>query len=574
MVFLRSLFIGLFLAAIVNPLFPQAGVSNETRLENAVKLYNKVSAQVKELKGKEAKTPADRVLLDQNIEEALDILDEITVPDHEDMVKTKQYFRTNLIYKKGYLFGLYGDLGRMMEYIVPLKDYFDGAAPSLFPLRYKFDGKNYIIKYDDFKYTRGEYYTLLAEGANSQKSYEQLLTFCRAGLSVIDDPFNKLLVQDFLLKAKTKLGQYDEEMSEQAVGFITSYLLQDQSSKQYLDSLKYNQVRGWNYLKEVYEKNSLLSNKGPIFAKVAPLLVQAGDQDLARLAYDRAVDEKYTDRSFLFGVMEAGEFSARSTKIKACNLLADMSYNSCGDLSRLAGYYRLLGFSEDAAKMDAKARKCNDQAAKKKRKSGGGGAHLYLGTYPLRYIAHKDYIDYGGVLGFSAGKFMLHASYMLVQRNMYAWNDMFFREVDDNSSEKYRWSGQQIDLSFRFSSDRFREGEVVTYYGPQFGYSTRKLMPITSSVTDPLSGVTIPDVKLEPLDTQYQLAFNMGTFVSSKAFAMDFNYSIGASYSQFSIDHPTYTLADYTYGHSYLDAREEWHWGLVMRVGFTIGLSL
>jgi len=574
MVFLRYTLVFLFLLVSTRSLYPQSGEFNESKLERAVRLYNSVSSAITDLKGKEVKSESDRVPLDQQIEQALDLLDEISVADYEDLGKAKKYFRTNLIYKKGYLYGFYGNLGRMMEYILPLKDYMDEAGPSLFPIRYRFDEKNYIIKYDDFKYQRGEFYSLLCEGANSQKLYDQLVIYARAGLKITEQPFQKLLIHDFLIRAKINLGQYDEEMSEQSLGFIATYLTMDSDNKAYLDSLKYTHVRGWNYLKDLYDKNPLPGNEGAAFARAATMLVQAGDQELARQAYERAMDKNYSDRSFLFAVLDAGDFSSRTTKVKAINQLAAMNGHSCYDLGRIAGYYRVLGFSEQAGRFDDKSRKCSAQVDRQVRKAGGGGMHLYLGTYPLRFIAHKDYIDYGGVLGITAGKFMLHASYMHVQRNMYAWTDMFFREVDDNSSEKYRWSGQQIDLTFRFSSDDFDEGESVSYIGPQFGYSTRKLMPITSSVTDPLTGVTVPDVRLEPLDTHYQLAVNMGQYVSSKAFAMDFNYSIGASYARFSMDHPTYTLADYTYGHSYLDARNEWHWGLVLRVGFTLGLSL
>lgn len=314
-----------------------------------------------------------------------------------------------------------------------MKEFFDQAVTSSFPLRYRFDEKNYIIKYDAFNYTRAKYYSAMGEWAYKKNDFTGLLDYSRSSIVLLSDGFLKLLVNDYLLIAKSRLSQYDREMTDYSLNYITTYLNLDKVDKDYFDSVNYSYTRGWKYLEEALTK--------------APSSAENG-------------------------------------------------------------------------------------------------------------------------------QFMLHGSYMKVQRNMYAWTDMFFKEVDDNSDEDYRWSGQQIDLAFRFSPEKFRKRDVAAYIGPQIGYSTRKLMPVTSDVTNNTTGVTDYAVELEPLDTYYQLGLNMGQFISGKAIGMDYHFSIGAAYGKFSMDHPQCNLNDYTYSHSFLDQREEWHWGLVMRVGVTIGLSL
>jgi hypothetical protein len=78
----------------------------------------------------------------------------------------------------------------------------------------------------------------------------------------------------------------------------------------------------------------------------------------------------------------------------------------------------------------------------------------------------------------------------------------------------------------------------------------------------------------EPLDTQYHLALNYGAFTTSKFLALDMNISLGASYSNFSLENPAYNLKDFTFSHAYLDNRDEWHWGLVLKFNVTMGLYL
>lgn len=552
----------------------QTLTENEQKIENAVKIYNEIKAEVGKLQVNTQRTQSDLKQVENRIKEGLAILSGIADPETDDQAKTIRYFSTNLSYQNGFLYGIYGLNSRMVELLTPCKEFFDQAGPSYFPLRYKFNSKNFIIKYEDFSYSRGQFYAALAEGAVKLSNYTLAIESSRQAVSLTEDAFLKMLSYNFLLNTKSKLEQFDNEMVEQSLNMIAGYVNLNSDDRKMVDSFDIDYKKGWSHLTDAFDKNSSSGDAAAVFSRAAALLVKAGDKELSAAAYQKALDAGNRDKNFLFDLASSGEYSSRTLKGRACDMLAAASSLSCSEMDRLAALYRDLGNTGQAESFSNKARKCNQQAAKSASRSAGGGVHLYLGTYPLSFISHKNYRDYGGVAGISAGKFMLLGSYMKVQKNKYAWTDMFFKEVEDNSNDKYYWSGEQIDVTFRFSPDAFRKKSTTTYLGPQFGYSKRKLTDMHSDVTNLSTGVTQTALVFNPLDTYYQLAFNIGQFVGGKAVGMDFNFSLGASYGMFSLDNPDYNLDDFTYSHGYLDNREEWHIGMVMRLSFTLGLYL
>lgn len=552
----------------------QTYTENEQKLESAVKIYNEIKVEVVKVQENSDRTQSDLNRVVDRIKEGLPILERIASPDTDDQAKTIRYFLNNLRYQQGFLYGVYGLNTQMMDLITPCMEFFNEAGPSYFPLRYKFDNKNYIIKYDDFKYTRGQFYTALAEGALQLRNHDLALESSRQAVKIAEDGFHKMLSFKDLLYTKTKLGQYDREMADESLNMMAGYLSLSSDYKKQMDSFNITYKDGWNFLLDAFNNNSSMSDASNTFARAAAILVAAGDKELASAAYQKSLDAGNRDKEFLFSLASSGEYSTRTLKGRACDMLAASASLNCSEMEKLSALYRELGNTDQAGNFSRKAQKCSQQAAKNAARSGGGGLHLYLGTYPMRFIGHKNYRDYGGVAALSAGKFMLLGSYMKVQKNMYAWTDMFFKEVEDNSGDKYYWSGEQIDVTFRFSPDAFRKKSTTTYFGPQFGYSKRKLTDMHSDVTNITTGATQAGLVFNPLDTYYQLAFNIGEFVGGKAVGMDFNFSLGASYGKFSLDNPAFNLDDFTYSHGYLDNREEWHIGMVMRLSFTIGLFL
>ncbi len=552
----------------------QVSTENDLKIENAVKIYNEIKAEVDLLQFNTQRTQPDLKRVENRINESLAILSGIVDPETDDQLKVVRYFSNNLRYQNGFLYGIYGHNSRMMELLATCKEFFDQSGSSYFPLRYKFESKNYIIKYEDFSYTRGQFYTALAEGAVKQNNYDLAIESSRQAVILTGDAFLKMLSFNFLLSTKSKLGQFDNEMVEQSLNMMAGYNNLNSDDKKLVDSFNANYKKGWNYLTDAFDRNASSGDAATAFSRAASLLVKAGDKELAAKAYQRTLDAGNRNKDFLFELASSGEYSSRTLKGRACDMLAASSTLNCGELEKLSGLYSNLGNTGQAEIFSHKALKCNQQAAKSALRSAGGGVHLYLGTYPLRFIGHKNYRDYGGVAGISAGKFMLLGSYMEVRKNLYAWTDMFFKEVEDNSSDKYYWSGQQIDISFRFSPDVFSKKSSTTYFGPQFGYSSRKLSDITSDVTSLSTGLTQTAVLFNPTDTYYQLAFNIGQFSAGKAVGLDINFSLGASYGKFSLDNTSYNLDDFSFSHGYLDNREEWHIGMVMRLNLTMGLFL
>lgn len=563
--------IGIF---INTTLKAQSNTQDEQYLDDAVHIYNKINPEVDKLQASTKRERSAIPGIEKSINEAEALLDKISVSAPDDLSKTARYFRSNLEYNRGYAYGLVGNNKKMNDYLLAVKSFFDNADESYFPLKYKFEGKSYTIAYSNFESTRGVYYSALSEGCTKMKNYDIVPELARKGLSISKDNYVKVLMIDYLVTAKSKLGKYDEEMAEQSINYISTYNITDPKDKTVLDSFDYSYKRGWNFLLESFEKNPNISNQGSYFARAATALEKAYDNELAGLAYQKALDAGYRDKDFLWEITQFEGAPNKSLRVRACDALAANSYLDCYDMDRLSKAYSSLGMQKESSDFDKKARKCEAKRTKVSNHSSGGGFHLYLGTYPLRYLGHKDYRDYGAVGGFTAGKFMLLASYMKVNKNLYAWTDLAMKSVNDNSSDKYYWSGTNMDVALRFSSKKFQKTMSCIYFGPQFGFSDRKLTPIASDVTDPATGLTDYVVNFEPTDKQYQLALNYGIIGTGKVFAIDMSLSLGASYCNFSLDNTKYNLTDYKFSHAYLDNREDWHWGLVYRVNLTVGFYL
>ncbi|NVO18726.1 MAG: hypothetical protein HXX13_03450 [Bacteroidetes bacterium] len=552
----------------------QSLTPDEKYLNDAVHIYDKLNPEVDNLQSSPKREKSAVPKIEKSINQAVALLDNISPAAPEELKKVSRYFRSNLEYDRGYIYGLVGNYKKMNDYLLPVKDFFDNADESYFPLQYKFEDKNYSIAYSNFESIRAVYYSAFSEGCMKMKNYELVPELARKGLSISKDNYVKVLVIDYLITSKSNLGKFDEEMADQSINYINTYNSNDPKDKVALDSFEYSYKRGWDCLLKTFEHNPTITNQGSYYARAATALIKANDNELAGLAYQKALDAGYRDKDFLFEVAQFDAAPNKSLRTRACDALAAISLD-CYEMDRLAKLYSALGMQKESSAFEKKAHKCEAKNEKMVARGSGGGFHLYLGTYPFRFMSPKDYRDYGAVGGFTAGKFMLLGSYMKVNKNRYAWTDMSFRNISDNTSQNYFWSGKDINLTFRFATPKKFEKKTTTLYlGPQFGYSERKLSSITTDVTNIATSQTDNAVSFEPLDKQYQLALNYGAISAGKFLAVDFNISLGASYCDFSLENPKYNLKDFKFTHSYLDHRDEWHWGMVLRCNLTIGFYL
>lgn len=547
---------------------------NEQKLETAVKIYNGITSSVNDLHSGSARLDSEISAIEIRIKEAEVLLNQITSPETENLEKTVRYFRNNLQYQHGYMFGLTGNMEKMIELLAPCSEFFENTGSSYFPLKYSFEGKSFSIKYENFEYTRGVYFSAVTEGYVTLKLEDKAILAGRPGVPICKDAYTKALLINNLNIAKFRVGQFDQEMVDYSLEYMTAFLSLEKEDQTRLDSFNLGCDKAWSYLTKAIEKNPAIGDQGVSYSRAAALLVRANEKELSAQAYQKALDAGYSEKNFLFEVARSGVYSSRISKGRACDMLSASGNLSCSEMEQLSNIYKDLGNSSQAEALSKKAKKCSTQALKMENRSNGGGFHLYLGTYPLRYLGHKNYRDYGAVLGFTAGKFMMNASYMIVNKNLYAWTDMSMQSISDKSSDKYYWSGEQIDVAFRFSPSKFERTRTQVYFGPQFGYSNRKLSDIHSDVTNPVTNTTEYGVVFNPIDQQYQLALNIGQFVGGKGVGMDFNFSVGGSYCNFDLNKPAYDLDNFTFSHGYLDNRTEWHWGIVLRLNFTVGLYL
>ncbi len=552
----------------------QSQTSDEITLEKASKMYLSLNLEVENFHKATAMDLSKIPEIENSINQAEALLDDISKVPDKDFSKIVKYLRANLEYNRGVLYAFQNEDKKMINCLLPLKSYFDEANVFYFPIEYTADNLSYTIDYSSFESTRGNYYMALATTCLFNGPVEVVPELCRKGLVVIRNNSAKVKLIHMLLAAKVKLGNIDEELAEQAVNYITTYNEVNSKDTAALISDGYSYIKGYAYLQGSIEQNPKMGNQGSYNARAASGLVKANDNVLAAIAYKKAMEAGYNEKNFLFEVAEYNGMPNTILRKTACNSLAAMNDLACYELGRLSRAYAEIGMQAEASQFGKQAEICTTLKEKQARKAASSRFHLYLGTYPLRLLATKEYRDYGVAGGFTANKFMMLGSYMQVNKNHYSWTDMTIKSIHDNTSGKYYWSGKQLDITFRFTNRKFQRKSASLYWGPQFEYSERKISTLSSDVTNTATGVTNYAVSFEPLDKQYQLALNGGFFNVGKYFAFDFSVSMGTSYCDFSLENPSYNLSDYTFSHSYLNNREEWHWGMVFKVNFTVGIYL
>lgn len=199
--------------------------------------------------------------------------------------------------------------------------------------------------------------------------------------------------------------------------------------------------------------------------------------------------------------------------------------------------------------------------------------HLYIGTYPIRYMTKPEKMDINGIVGFLTGKTMINITATKMQQKRYYFGDLWLNEwesTDDNW--KPTWDGFEGDIAFRFSSERFSETGSFSYMGPRIGYAKKTLSAVKTDVTDRNENVT--SQTFNPVDEQIQLMFEVGAMAYTRSIGIDLNIAFGTYYGSFGTGNPDFILEENHYSNQLLENEMAKRWGPILKFNFSIGFML
>lgn len=562
-----------------------AQTAAEKRLEAAVKMYNTMRDSVDTFKP--AMLSDAEIAYAERVRDAgVRILDSLmqVFPEGSEGRRVSRFFRANFQYQVAFVYGMKGrneDAFKIMDKIEPDFNYF--GSSSVFPLRYKFDGKNYSIKYENFVGTYIEFYTGFGEVCANTNRSDRSLYCSRKMVSMTENSTNYLWYRYIaitkVISEKKKKNEFDEEMLDMAYKLTYTYTLLDTGYRSTIKENNYPTINtGYNRVNDVFEKKPELIGNGEMYAKMAPLFAKEKDYPKAEDFYTKALKYNYpftrTELEQLIVVAERP--SNNKLGIDAANRYEKLlSSTDCEGYRKLAGFYEMF---EDRTRQNAalvNARKCENLVEEqrknneRRRRRANRGFMVYTATYPLALATrYGDYRDYGLVLGLGTNRMQVEFSGKIINRNRVMQEDLAFKSIDNGDVTAY-WNGTRMHIALRFnngnsSADNFFMGPVVELV-------QRNFEPIWSDVYDINNQFIASEKRLDAKETAYTAYFNFGTYFAKKFIYFEYFTGIGVYWAKFDSGAGQYNGDNYTLSAPILESRKESRFGPAIRMGITLG---
>lgn len=563
----------LFFLAIVSNAFAQT--ANEIKLQEAVQKYNTLRSE------------SDKLTAASSIYEITEIcgkfidLDKdfiaITNPDSDQMTVVISYFRMNTLYEAGYNYGRAGMNNEAYDILKGIEFLVSGFVSADFPLRYQYFGKAYSIQYSNFQPTKYQYYVGYAEICNNLGKTDEALEKVRMSESVrISENalFNRCIALNIGTKIKESRQEYDREQADFCINMMESYSnLSDDYLKEYAKSKQDLSLKGWERLQKTLNSSANLSPNGDYYKRAVAPLAKFNHLKEAAEAYKKAISANCFDRAFLFEAFEFGMANDQNISLIAADRLMYITGNTdCNEWDKISGLYLKLDNTDKVSAAAKKASECRKAQARAIKKANQN-FHLYVGTYPFRYMTKTEKMDFNGIVGILSGKTMINLSAAKVRQKRYYFSDLWinsWESTDDNW--KPTWDGFEADLSIRFANERFNKTGSYSYFGPRFGYARKTLSAVGTNVTDKNGYTTFQT--FNPVDEQIQIMFESGGIVYGKTLALDMNIGFGAYYGSFSTGNPDFILEENHYENILLEYEMAKRWGPVLKFNISLGFML
>ncbi len=565
----------LLLVVFSTSIFAQA-TETEKKLEEGVKRYNALRDKLSDLTPATAST-MDITFFHLSASDIDPLLDYVVQFGNDQEKVTARYFKANLKYELAFLLGMLGQNSEAYPVMNSIKsdiEYFSNQG--VFPMRYVYEGKNYVINYTNFEGTLIEYYTGFSEVCANLGKTEESLSFAKKAISMRSSTqWYNYIAYNKAVDAKKKLKQIDAEYIDYIVEWGSIYSSLDTS---YLSTIKANN----------YPSPISITKKLTAAVDSLPFLGKSGDQlaryaRLVKVKYPYEAADVYTrilklDQASLSNVDEALAYykdlantntnaflwsNSGNTKtiVRAgCYKMRGMlsAYTTCSYWTNLSSYFLMVeeaSASQDALQMATNCQKEADRQAKKANRRANSEFGLCLSAYPVPMI----WGNFGGSLELNFEKFALTFAATKIGHDK-DYQDDFYNPIQADKQyvdfygneldrEELYYDGTRFNTSLKFFMNE--QSDSRGYFSLNLGQVKKTYDPILTTIYDTVTAAPVYYGNIFATEKKYTFFLGFGAQGKlSDRWMIDAGLGIGVSMPKLTVNSPYFT--DRYYFNSYM----------------------
>jgi hypothetical protein len=525
----------------------------------------------------------------------------IIASNDTEIARCAKYFYMNSKYQFAFAYGAAGSPKKSLQYLEDIEKEMEQYTESSFPIRYVFQGKNYVIHWSNFAPTKAEYYIGLGELLHREKNSLRAKTVLEKAIPLEGKgTWLNYILYDYLIRTKLAIAEYDELMVKYCATQLSSYYQLDEESLKIVSDNQYSTYKkAISGIDECIDRGPL-SQEGHVHLRTAidqlkyyvdPLKEKDESTRIKNKYtllrwYDTAINapfvsKEYIKTAFTFALYNApDETSAMSNWL---NRYASLK-PECNEYTWLMEAYRSIGNEAEANALTPKMAACEElkraedaRLEKERRESEARNAKLYKRSSrkPLIYLGGNVFPfftkpkDYGFALNIGGKALVVELSYLKVNEKPENYFDLSLRDISD--VPEHRWDGYFAHVNFKFPMDEWDNGQARSYAGFLLAYNERKFMPFMSNVWS-AENIFLQTEQFKPSSKQYVLMGNLG-FMGVAGFGLDLFFGAGVAYNQFNGNSSSWNNADFVIEDAMMANRRPDYFSFSMRMGMSIGIG-
>jgi hypothetical protein len=525
----------------------------------------------------------------------------LKLSSNTEIATTARYFYMNFQYNFAFGYAAIKRTETAKKYMTELTADMNFFDETKFPLRYTKGGTNYVIKYEDFKYTRCEFYVAYAELIYGSYDYTTSLEYVKKAEQLLNNTWLSYVCNYYGIKSKEKLGQYDAECIHYCSKQLSAYYnLSDES----IDTIQANNFGTYRMATTTLDKsleggianqtcyNELVSAIQILKYYLDPYKEKDDSQRkknkfILLRWYHEAVMSSFSDKDFVKGALQFADIYADPiSNDKAAWLARYEKFElNCADYQFMIEQYTRLNDTSSAARLTPNLTTCKEKEAKaaaqaeadrkkaekkssKSRSRSYGQPLFYAGINLFPLIAQPR--DLGLALNFGGSNMITEVSYLKVNSKPENYFDLSLKDVND--VPEHRWDGYYTHINLKFPTDNgWDDGQFRPYAGFLLAYNQRTFDPFQIGITQTATNLYTTKI-ISPTSTQISGMVNFG-FMGVRGFGIDLFMGFGAAYNTFDNQVAEYSTDDYFIDDALIENRPAEYWSFIMRMGVSIGIG-
>lgn len=560
-----------------------ANTNNDAIFSKALKAYDEVIKINKKIFGKDKGSKGEKaddgtkITQEQykkfkiSLDNTIELFDQyVRVSSNSSNIKVARYYILNL---KKIDFSATNDLGQFRSNynkISSLNSELNTVKSFYFPLKYKNNGKSYIIRYKNRKTLERQILTQFTEASAFAGKKADAAKWAKKSYSFYNyGDYNLWWTAHMWFHNYRGLYKNDAEMVEASEKLIYAMSgLKRSDTKAILDSNFANYTHAYKKLNSLLKSKPELSRKGEVWAKTAISLEKLNKNTWAIEYYNKALAEGYGDKAFLLKMMSKGKKENNKKLVRTAAKIFDskslytVSY-SCTDYKTIAEYFDYVDESYKASELKEKYKKCDKALTKQRRKRARGG-RFYVSFAPLAPLSGnlQGSIQIGG-------RKRLH-EFGIKQTN--SQRDYGFDAYESNNPDDFKWSGTSYYYGYKKFFSRSSDGDF--YFSFQFRYTDREYETQTGVRVRNKGSNSSSIAVFNPTETRYDFTLQPGYIYSSRFFHLEYYAGFGLGYSIFDGGGTEWNNDNIEItNHNILANRGETRIGATFRLGLVIGFN-